>query len=160
MSDSYNIRQATLADMPIIVAHRHQMYEDMGAADPAIHAAFEAHFLPWLRERLENGRYLAWFAETPAGQVVAGVGLWLQDWPPGYTDWSPFRGYILNVYTHSDHRRKGLARLLVQTALDWCCANGIARASLHYSDQGRTLYEAMDFQHSNEMQLNLTRLSP
>ena len=33
MHDIFTIRQATLADMDIIVAHRHKMYEDMGAND-------------------------------------------------------------------------------------------------------------------------------
>ncbi len=155
MNESFMIRQATLTDMDIIVAHRHKMYEDMGANDEAIHDAFEVHFLPWLRERLENGRYRAWFAETADGQVVAGAGLWLQDWPPGYSDQSAFRGYIFNVYTERDYRRKGLARRVVQAALDWCAVNGITRASLHYSDEGRTLYEAMGFEHNNEMRIKV-----
>ncbi len=155
MNDGFTIRQATLADMAIIVAHRHQMYEDMGLNDPALYATMEEHFVPWLRERLENGRYREWFAETAEGQVVAGAGLWLQDWPPGFHDWSAFRGYIFNVYTHRDYRRQGLARRLVQAALDWCGANGITRASLHYSEQGRTLYESMGFEHNNEMRIKV-----
>jgi GNAT superfamily N-acetyltransferase len=155
MSDGFTIRQATLADMGIIVAHRHQMYEDMGLHDPTQHAMMEEHFIPWLRKRLENGRYLEWFAETVDGQVVAGAGMWLQDWPPGYHGWSPFRGYIFNVYTEGDYRRKGLARRMVQAALDWCGANGITKVGLHYSDEGRTVYEAMGFEHSNEMRITV-----
>jgi len=157
MSETVTIRPGTRDDLAIIVAHRHQMYEDMGAGDPAVHAAFEAAFTPWLRARLDDGRYRAWFAEAD-GQVVAGAGLWLQDWPPGYSDWSPFRGYIFNVYTQPDYRRQGLARWLIQAALDWCAANGIRRANLHYSEQGRALYEAMGFQHGNEMAIVVSPL--
>jgi len=156
MSEFFSIRQATPADIDTIVTHRHQMFEEMGHTDPVKHVTFEAAFIPWLQERMANGRYLGWFAETGNREVVAGAGLWLQDWPPGYFDWSPYRGYILNVYTRPDYRRKGLARRLVQCSLDWCAVNNIRFVSLHYSDEGRSLYEAMGFQHGNEMRITVT----
>ena len=152
----YSIRQATLADMDIIVTHRRKMFEEMGHTDPAVHAAYEAGFVPWLRRQMERNEYLAWFAVTPEGEVVAGAGLWLLDWPPGYFDWSAHRGYIFNVYTDTDHRRKGLGRRVVQAALDWCAAKGIRYVSLHYSEQGKSLYEDMGFVQSNEMRIVLS----
>jgi GNAT superfamily N-acetyltransferase len=153
MSELFSIRQATLADMEMIVTQRRKMFEDMGHTDSAIHAAAEEAFRNWLRRNMEAGIYLTWFAQTADGEIVAGAGLWLQDWPPGYFDRSPYRGYIFNVYTEQNYRRKGLARRLVQAALDWCVGNNIRFASLHYSDEGRSLYEAMGFQHVNEMRI-------
>ena len=44
--------------------------------------------------------------------------MWLLDWPPGYSDWSPFRGYIFNVYTNPEHRRQGLAEVIGAFRLD------------------------------------------
>jgi GNAT superfamily N-acetyltransferase len=155
MNEAFTIRQATLADLDTIVTHRQKMFEDMGATDQSIHAAFAPAFKSWVRERLENDRYHEWFVVTPAGQIIAGTGLWLMDWPPRYGDSSPFRGYILNVYTEPAFRRKGLARWLMQTVLDWCTANGVKRVTLHYSDEGKFLYESMGFEKSNEMRFNL-----
>jgi GNAT superfamily N-acetyltransferase len=108
-----------------------------------------------LLERLENGRYLGWLAVEPGGTVVAGAGLWLLDWPPGLFDIAPYRGYILNVYTNSEHRKQGLARRVVGAAVDWCAQQKIRVISLHASDQGRPIYEAMDFIPTNEMRLIL-----
>jgi len=155
MTDSFTIRQATLADLAIIVTHRRKMFEDMGHDDPAILGAAEPHYRRWIQERLENGRYLGWLAVTSEGAVVAGVGLWLLDWPPGFFDTSPYRGYILNVYTEQAFRKRGLARQLVQVALDWCAEHEIQVVSLHSSNQGYSVYEAMGFTPTNEMRIVL-----
>jgi GNAT superfamily N-acetyltransferase len=67
----------------------------------------------------------------------------------------PWRANILNVYTRPESRRKGLARRLVETALEWCRANGISTVILHASDAGRPLYASMGFQPSTEMRIAL-----
>ena len=41
----------------------------------------------------------------------------------------------------------------MQVALDCCRERGIAIATLHASDEGRPLYEAMGFKQTNEMRI-------
>ena len=153
MTDSFAIRPATLDDVTLIVAHRRRMFEDMGYTNLEGLAAMDQVGTEWLRERLANGRYLGWFAVAPGGRVAAGAGLWLQDWPPTWFDQQPYRGYILNVYTEPDYRRRGLARRLVQTINDWCAEQGIVTVTLHASKQGRSIYESLGYRPTNEMRL-------
>ncbi len=160
MDQSFTIRQATLADAPIIVTHRRRMFEDMGRDDTAMLDAQDIQFAVWLRERLENGRYHGWLVEDAAGSVVAGAGVWLLDWPPGPSGLGPYRGYILNVYTEPAARRRGLARRLVQACMAWCQAQGITIVSLHASDQGRPVYERLGFRPTNELRLEITKPAP
>jgi GNAT superfamily N-acetyltransferase len=155
MTETYTIRPATPADSPVIVTHRRRMFEDMGHTNHAMMDAADPLFHHWLLERLENGRYLGWLAVEPGGAVVGGAGLWLLDWPPGLFDIAPYRGYILNVYTNPQHRKQGLARRVVGAAVEWCAERKIRVISLHASDQGRPVYEAMDFKPTNEMRLIL-----
>jgi GNAT superfamily N-acetyltransferase len=155
LSAAFTIRPATLADVATIVTHRHRMFEDMGHTNLERLYASLPDFEGWLRARLVNERYLGWLAETSEGIVVAGAGLWLLDWPPGALDLSPYRGYILNVYTEPDYRRRGLARQLVQCCVDWCGAQDIRVVSLHASVEGRRVYELMGFEPTNEMRLIL-----
>lgn len=155
MTNAITIRQATTADIPSIVTQRRRMFEDMGHTNPALLDAAKSEFVRWVEERLINGRYLGWMAVEPGGETIAGAGLWLQDWPPGFFDLSPYRGYILNVYTNPEFRGRGLARQLVQAAVDWCAAQHIRIITLHYSDQGRPIYEKMGFTLNNEMRLIL-----
>lgn len=153
MNDGFTIRPATQADIPTIVTHRRKMFEDMQVAKPeAIERGTEAA-LPWLEDRFASGYYRGWLAVNAAGEVVAGAGLMLLDWPPGPIDHTATRGYILNVYTEQAYRRRGLARRLVQRLMDWCYDNGIYTVTLHASEAGRPIYESLGFRASNEMRL-------
>ncbi|MBZ0279480.1 MAG: GNAT family N-acetyltransferase [Anaerolineae bacterium] len=151
MSELYTIRESTPADLDIIVAHRRGMFEAMHTGTKEQLDAMDLAFIPWLKERVDNGRYKGWFAVELDGSVAAGVGLWLLDWIPGPFDQQPYRGYILNVYTAPEYRKQGLAKRLMQTLMDWCYANEINILMLHASDQGRTIYEGLGFTPTNEM---------
>jgi GNAT superfamily N-acetyltransferase len=152
---AYTVRAATLADAATVTAHRRAMFVDMGETDAERLDAMCAEFLPWVSARMERGEYLTWLAEDKTGAVVAGAGLWLMDWPPHLVGRQAQRGNLLNVYVERDHRRRGLARRLMQTALDWCRANALEVVILHASDQGRALYESLGFTPTNEMRLLL-----
>ncbi len=149
------IRPATCEEAGIIGGHRRAMFWDMGHRDEAALDAMSVSFLPWLKTKMQSGEYLAWFAVAPDQSVVAGLGLWLMDWPPHMVGPGARRANILNVYTRPEHRRRGLARSLMRTALDWCRENGIPVVILHASDEGRALYESLGFRSTNEMRLNL-----
>jgi len=43
----------------------------------------------------------------------------------------------------------------METMISWCKQQGLARLTLHASEDGRRLYESLGFEPSNEMQLNL-----
>jgi GNAT superfamily N-acetyltransferase len=130
------------------------MFFDMGYRDTAALEAMCAAFRPWLEEKIRAGEYLAWVA-VAEGRIAAGLGLWLMDWPPHLIGPGARRGNILNVYTHPDYRKQGMARSLMETALIWCRANQIGSVILHASADGRALYESLGFQATNEMRLLL-----
>jgi GNAT superfamily N-acetyltransferase len=151
----YLIRPATAADAAVIAHHRAAMFRDMGMlADgdgPALQAASHAY----LTAALASGTYLGWVVEAQR-QVVAGGGVLVRRLLPrpgsleGGQD-----AYVLNLYTEPEHRRRGLARHLMQAILAWCRGRRISRISLHASDDGRPLYEALGFAPTNEMRLEV-----
>jgi GNAT superfamily N-acetyltransferase len=150
------IRRATATDAATITEHRRAMFADMGHRDSAAMDVMSAAFLPWVKAKLESHEYLAWFAVDIDGTVAAGLGLWLMDWLPHMIGGgAPRRGNIVNVYTAPAYRRKGIARALMQTALDWSRDNGVACVILHASAEGRGLYESFGFTATNEMRLLL-----
>ena len=150
-----NVRPASLdvLDLDAAVHHRRAMFRDMGYTDELALDGMSARFRPWLRRKMEAGEYLAWFALAPDASIAAGLGLWLMDWPPHLVGAGSVRGNILNVYTEPEHRRQGLARGLMQVALDWCAANRVDVVILHASEEGRALYESLGFEATNEMRL-------
>jgi GNAT superfamily N-acetyltransferase len=152
-----SIRTATVDDAALIAHHRRAMFTDMGNTDMARLELMESEFTDWVREKLARNEYLGWFVVNADGEVVAGAGLWLMDWPPHIVGAGARRGNILNVYTHPDYRKRGSARRLMTTILDWCRANRLDTVILHASDEGRALYESLGFKATNEMRMSTDR---
>ncbi len=150
----YDIRPAALADIPHLVRHREGMFRDMGTECdyPAMLGSFER----WLRLAMPDGTYRGWLAQTQDGRVVAGVGLIVLPWPPGPRTLDPRCAFVYNVYTDHDHRRRGLARRLMETLHAWCRAQGIGQVGLTASDEGRALYESMGYEAEADYFLRLT----
>jgi GNAT superfamily N-acetyltransferase len=153
MLSVYKIRLATIDDAAIIARHRANMFFDMGYFDEQEARVIEANSLPILREMLMSGEYRGWLVESE-GQMVAGGGMILRRLLPRLGSISGGQeAYILNMFTDREHRRKNLARQIMQVMIAWCQENNIGRVSLHASDEGRPLYESMKFKATNEMML-------
>ena len=153
--DTILIREAGIDDVPHILHHRRSMFWDMGNHDEDAHRRMLVAAEAFLRDAMPRGGYRAWMAETPDGRVVAGAGITILAWPASPDDPAPRRGWIQNVYTEIEFRRQGLARRLMETAIEWCRAEGFVTVSLHASVFGRPLYEDMGFVQTNEMRLRL-----
>lgn len=154
-SDGIRIREATLDDLAHIVHHRARMFADMGVYGPEQFAELAPVSEQYFRAAIADGTYRGWLAETEDGRVIAGGGIVIAFWP-GYPHSSrPRRAWILNMYTEPEVRRRGIARRLMQTMLDWCRAEGFPSVSLHASNEGRFLYESLGFKATNEMRLDL-----
>jgi len=154
MSRDIAIRSATSADIPEIVRQRRKMYEDMGETDSFALTAMQSLSTTYLARALTDGSFYSWLA-CDGDRPVAGVSVIINPWPAHPYDLECRRATILNVYTDREYRRRGIARELMQTVIGWCRREGLARVTLHASDDGRHLYESLGFEPSNEMRLKL-----
>lgn len=151
----YTLRFAGPADAGVIRHHRRSMFQAMGLTDSPTLDKMDTAFAIWLDERFADGRYIGLLACDDMGDVAAGAGIWLLDWPPTYHCPDRIRAYMLNVYTEPQHRRRGLAHGLVQAAIEACAERGVPLIMLHASNEGRAVYEGLGFTISNEMRLFL-----
>ena len=145
MPDTYAIRAATVADADVLVRHRIAMFTDMGV--PLDAAALDTAFRAWLADVMPAGVYRAWLVEA-GGEVAGGGGITILPWPPGPRYVGNRLAFVYNVYTEPAHRRRGLARLIMDTIHDWCRENGITSMALNASRDGKPLYEAMGYAES------------
>ena len=148
------IREASVRDIPEIVRQRRAMYEDMDYNDPAALETMANLTAEFLTKALTEGSFRAWLA-THNDDVVAGGAIIISPWPAHPYDLECRRATILNVYTDREHRRRGIARQLMRTMIDWCQREGFAHITLHASEDGRHLYESLGFEPTNEMRLKL-----
>jgi ribosomal protein S18 acetylase RimI-like enzyme len=151
MARGYTIRLATPEEAPILAEMRRRMFLDLGKPDDDRIRKIVQAFVPWVADAIRNGRYIAWLVEAENGDLVANAGMLLLEWPPNTRDLNPVRGYIMNVWTHPDYRRRGLARRLMETALAEARRRNIKVNALHASDEGRKLYEQLGYKKSSEM---------
>ena len=158
MSLEVLIRQATPADISELLRHRQGMYEDMGYNDPEALSAMVSTCQPYLATALANGTLRGWLA-CAGEQVVAGGVVLISPWPSHPYDLECRRATILNVYVYREFRRKGVARRLMRTMIDWCREQGFAAVYLHASKDGRSLYEGLGFEPTTEMRLKLKEIS-
>ena len=131
------------------------MFEELGHSDPAALTQMEQLSSDYFRPALRDGCYRAWMVEDANGQVVAGGGIVVADWPGFPGEPHAKRAWILNMYTEPHARRRGLARLLMLTMIDWCHSEGLRSVWLHASDAGRPIYASLGFHPTNEMKLLL-----
>ena len=60
------------------------------------------------------------------------------------------RAHLMNVYTRSEYRRKGIARKMVELLIEKTWEKGATEISLDATTLGRPLYEKMGFTNSTE----------
>jgi GNAT superfamily N-acetyltransferase len=152
------LRPAKFADIPVLALFRRLMFEDMVAVeqcsyDPQELLLMESIFIEYARARL--GQELkAWVMEVNEGIVSCAAVSVLPYIPaPGRLDMQI--ALLHNVQTLPEYRRRGYARRLVETAVDWCREQCFTSVVLNASDAGRPLYESMGFHPTNQMSLKL-----
>ena len=150
MQSSVKTRPATPEDAPIIARHRLRMFVDAGRADNSALRRVSEAFESWVGSMLRDGKYMGWLS-TNDGQVIAGAGLMVLDWPPHPLDPQPLRGYLLNVYVEPEFRRKRIASNLIELALAEARRRKIRVVSLHATEESRRMYESSGFRRTNEM---------
>ena len=89
------------------------------------------------------------------GVTVACGGLVIRQSPPTYQNLTGREGYIMGMYTRPEFRRRGLATAMMHIILDHLRSEGIQRATLRASYEGRPLYEKLGFEQTSEMRLKL-----
>ncbi|WP_213805681.1 GNAT family N-acetyltransferase [Granulicella sp. dw_53] len=122
------------------------MFLDMGLVDRDDAEKLIAASAPWFVDVMKRDLYKAWVVERN-GQIVAGGGLHLSEIGPLPGAFRVGRAaHIANVYTHAEHRKRGVARSLLNEMLRWCQESRIDQVTLAASNDGRALYNSLGFE--------------
>ena len=159
-SEEFVIRRATIADAPVVAWHRARMFQDMGEISAEAFDDFVVASKAWTERALASGEYVGWLG-SPKDQpdlIAGGAGVQLRQVaphpcrPPRAGAFAKGRhAIVLNVFTEPEWRRRGLAKLLMEEILRWSRDAKLDRLVLHASKDGRSLYERLGFELTNEM---------
>jgi GNAT superfamily N-acetyltransferase len=136
----------------MIARHRALVFRDMGTLSAEEAEQLFTSSVPRFNRLLATQEYLGWLAPWQ-GEVVSGGGIHLREMGPipGCPRLGRW-GHIANIYAAQTHRRRGLARLLMTTILEWSEINQLDRLTLTAWEDGKPLYEALGFTFTADMQ--------
>lgn len=140
------IRFAHPDDLDEIVQLRMRLFDNLvdfnkgKGVDQQLMAATREYYA----RAFENNACKTWVAET-GGHIVATGSLVVFERPPYPGNTAGKDAYLLNMYTSAEYRKQGLARSILQNAMQYAREQGYGKVWLHASDDGQPLYAASGF---------------
>ncbi len=151
----FKIQCATLNDAELLAKHRLSMWCDILPELESFVTGTEERTLDWIREKLSSGKLIGFIARTEEGQVAGSGCIWIREQPPLPMSQYLEVPYLMSLYTEMEFRKRGVARLIAETAIAWCRAHGYDRVNLDASEEGKSLYETLGFKPGYAMRLQL-----
>jgi ribosomal protein S18 acetylase RimI-like enzyme len=150
-------RLATPDDAPELVRLRGVMYASFGEAPPP--GPWQDTAEEYLRTGLvERADTLAAFVVdrpgSPGKLAACAIGS-IEYRLPGPNNPSGRTGYVFNVATDVDQRRRGYGRACVAGLLDWYRRRGVTKVDLKASPDGEPLYASLGFIRSEDPAMRL-----
>ena len=100
----------------------------------------------------------AWVVDRPAGDGLAACAVGTIEQRLGAPG-NPggLNGYVYNVATDPDMRRRGYSRACMTALLDWFAARDVGRITLMASRDGEPLYESLGFSRTADPAMRVNR---
>lgn len=140
--------------MDLLVAGRLEVLRDANKlpADAEM-AEVEAETRKYYSESFEKDSNVTYLVYDGSRWIAAGSVSFYRIMPT-YHNPSGKKAYIMNVYTHPDYRRKGIAMKMLELLVAEARNRGIGQISLEATEEGKPLYEKFGFtQMKDEMEL-------
>lgn len=126
-------------DIDILVEWRRRFAEELGGAmNPEVAAQFVEMGRAYFTQETDKN-YICWYA-TANGDVAAIAGMVVRRGPGNIKNPTGVWGYIMNVYTVPEHRRKGLSAMLINKLVATGVDRGIKAFELHATKEGEPVY--------------------
>ncbi|WP_433125624.1 GNAT family N-acetyltransferase [Micromonospora sp. CA-240977] len=142
------VRRATIDDARELVRLRGVLLTAMDGRAPEP-GPWQDEALRALRRRLADpeGSLAAYVVDKPAvpDELAACVVGVIEHRLGGPINPSGATGYVFNVATDPDHRRRGYARACLEALLDWYHHSGVTVIELKASGDGESIYRALGF---------------
>lgn len=147
-------KRATLADIKILTETRIEVLRAANhLTDDTDMSEVERESYNYYQKALHEGSHIAYLVFDENRFVGAGGVSFFQVMPT-YHNPSGKKAYIMNMYTDSAYRRKGIATKTLDLLVRDIKNRGITAISLEATDMGRPLYEKYGFIKMNdEMEL-------
>jgi GNAT superfamily N-acetyltransferase len=146
MSKGVNIRKCKIGDMELIVRLRLEFLKEAGYFKKSTNAEELFHELEqYIKFHINNDLFF-WVAEIETATVSIGaLSLWEK--LPVYAEKQNGSrvGYVSNMYTIPEYRRKGIASNIVNEIVKYAKSIGMIKIMLHALEDGKGVYKNLGF---------------
>jgi len=154
--DKINYRRANINDIEFLVDYRvrflNELYNHPEDDETEIlRKALRQYF----SEAIPSNNFIAWLAEYN-GKIIGTSGMVVWRMPAKYGGLESGRlGYILNLYTVPEARRKGICTRLLNELIKEAKSLGLKYLHLHASEEGINIYRKAGFVEPDQTELIL-----
>jgi len=154
----FTVRPATIADAARLGELRESMFRELGRHPDPVAPSFRDRATEAFVDGFRHGTCEAWIAESSAGDAIGSVAMLFLPRLPSPESAATREGYLLNVYTTSEWRGRGVAASLVHAAINRARELGMGRIRLHATAAGQRVYTRAGFlARLDEMELIIRR---
>lgn len=135
--------KTTKADIELLMQIRLEMLREVNGLSGEF--VFDENLVADSRKYFEDGNQTTVLA-LDNEEVVGSASLsyiWIM---PTFDHPTGRRAHLMNVYTKSEYRRKGISKRMVELLIDEAKEKGVTEISLDATKMGRPLYEALGFE--------------
>jgi len=154
--DKINYRRANINDIEFLVDYRVRFLNELynhpeDDENEILRKALRQYF----SEAIPSNNFIAWLAEYN-GKIIGTSGMVVWRMPARYGGLESGRlGYILNLYTVPEARRKGICTRLLNELIKEAKSLGLKYLHLHSSEEGRNIYRKAGFVEPDQTELIL-----
>lgn len=142
--------QANTSHIPLLVQSRIDFLKDYwGDQDPLVEHNLRIELESFFSREIAEGSYVAYFAMEDGVYVGVG-GMKVVQRPGSFRIPEGTSGYIMNMYTKPDYRKKGIARSILEALLSLGKEMGLRFFELHATKDGEHLYQQIGFTQHQE----------
>ena len=138
-------RRANLSDLDILTKTRIQVLRAANKLDDSVDMSFvEQESYRYYQEALDTDEHIAYLV-FDGEEVIGTGGVSFYKVMPTYNNSNGIKAYIMNMYTHPDYRRSGIAAKTLGLLVTEAISRGVDFISLEATDMGRHLYKNFGF---------------
>jgi len=155
LANDISYHRAGVADIDVLIEFRLRfLAEHANRARLPKEDELRKNLMDYFEKAMPAGDFIAWLAKQD-GKVIGTSGIVVWRMPPNNSVKTGKQGYILNMYTVPEARRKGICTELLERMIVEAKALGLSRVHLHASKLGEDIYRRRGFREPGDIELLL-----
>ncbi|OPX25677.1 MAG: hypothetical protein B1H06_07035 [Candidatus Cloacimonas sp. 4484_143] len=140
-----SFRTATVEDVKILIDYRIQFLKEIGQKfNSKLDAELRCNLQEYFAVNIKAKKFVALIAEIQ-GKPVGFGGMVIRSQPGNFQVPQGRTGYILNMYTVAEYRRKGIGKEILKLLLNEGNKLNLDRIDLEATEMGEPLYRNLGF---------------